>query len=84
MAPREVDGCNKLWRRAGAEVQKFGVWPLGPQPAERGVSGHKKRAACGARETVRTAEPKRVPHPYVRSASSSSVGANLGCTVKSV
>ena len=52
MAPREVYGCTKLWRRAGAEVQNFGVWPLGPQPAERGSSGHNKGVPCGARETV--------------------------------
>ena len=52
MAPREVYGCAKLWERAGAEVRNFGVWPLGPQPAERGVFRHKKQVACGARETV--------------------------------
>ena len=51
MAPREVDGCNKLWKRAGAEVQNFDVWTLGPQPAERGVLGPKKGVPCGARET---------------------------------
>ena len=28
------------------------MWPLGPQLAERGVSGHNKGVACGARETV--------------------------------
>ena len=52
MPPREVDGCAKLWKRAGAEVRIFGVWPLGPQPAERGFLGHNKGVACGARETV--------------------------------
>ena len=52
MAPREVYGCAKLWERAGAEVQNFGVWPLGPQPAERGVFGHNEGVACGARGTV--------------------------------
>ena len=52
MAPREVYGCAKLWERAEAEVRKFGVWPLGPQPAERGVLGLNKGVACGARETV--------------------------------
>ena len=52
MAPREVDGCAKLWKRAGAEVRNFGVWPLGPQPAERGVFGHNEGVACGARGTV--------------------------------
>ena len=50
MAPREVDGCNKLWKRAGAEVSNFGMWALGPQPAERGVFGHNKGVPCGARE----------------------------------
>ena len=52
MAPREVYGCAKLWQRAGAEVRNFGMWPLGPQPAERGVFGHNEGVACGARETV--------------------------------
>ena len=52
MAPRGVDGCNKLWKRAGAKVQIFGVWPLGPQSAERGVSGHNKGVPCSTRETV--------------------------------
>ena len=52
MASREVDGCAKLWKRAGAEVRNFGVWPLGPQPAERGVLGHNEGVACGARGTV--------------------------------
>ena len=52
MAPREVYGCTQLWKRAEAEVKNFGVWPLGLQPAERGVSGHNKGVACGARETV--------------------------------
>ena len=52
MAPREVDGCAKLWKRAGAEVRNFSVWPLGPQPAERGVFGHNEGVACGSRETV--------------------------------
>ena len=52
MAPREVDGCAKLRKRAGAEVRNFSVWPLGPQPAERGVFGHNEGVACGARETV--------------------------------
>ena len=28
------------------------VWPLGPQPAERGVFGHNEGVACGARGTV--------------------------------
>ena len=45
MAPKEVNGCVKLWKRAGAEVPNFGVWPLGPQPAERGVFGHNKGVA---------------------------------------
>ena len=52
MVPREVYGCAKLWERARAEVQNFGVWPLGPQPAERGVLGHNEGVACGARGTV--------------------------------
>ena len=39
MAPGEVDGGAKLWKRAGAEVQNFSVWPLGPEPAERGRFG---------------------------------------------
>ena len=52
MAPREVDGCAKLWKRAGAEVLNFSVLPLGPQPPERGVFGLNKGVACGARETV--------------------------------
>ena len=52
MAPREAYGCAKLSQRAGAEVRNFGVWALGPQPAERGFLGHNKGVACGARETV--------------------------------
>ena len=52
MAPMEVYGCAKLWQRAGAEVRNFGVWRLGPQPAERGVFGHNEGVACGAREIV--------------------------------
>ena len=52
MAPREVYRCAKLWNRAGAEVRNFGVWPLGPQPAERFFFGHNKGVACGAREHV--------------------------------
>ena len=65
MAPREVDGCAKPWKRAGAEVQKFGVWPLGPQPVERGVFGLNKGVACGARETV--TNPARPMAPAVPS-----------------
>ena len=58
MALREVYGCAKLWQRAGAEVRNFSVWPLGPQPAKRGVFGHNKGVACGARGTVtKTAHP---------------------------
>ena len=52
MALREVYGCAKLWQRAGAEVRNFGVWPLGPQPAEGGVFGHNEGVASGARGTV--------------------------------
>ena len=63
MAPREVDGCAKFWKRAGAEVRNFGVWALGPQPAERGVFGHNKGVACGARETV--ANPAQPMAPAV-------------------
>ena len=63
MAPREVDGCAKLWKRAGAEVRNFSVWPLGPQPAERGVFGLNKGVACGARETV--TNPARPMAPAV-------------------
>ena len=37
MAPRGVGGCAKPWKRARVEVRNFGVWPLGPQPAERGA-----------------------------------------------
>ena len=60
MAPREVYRCAKLWKRAGAGVQIFGVWPLGPQPAERGFFGHNKGVACGAREPV--TNPCARPH----------------------
>ena len=28
------------------------MWPLGPQPAERGVFRHNKGVACGARGTI--------------------------------
>ena len=66
MAPREVDGCAKLWKRAEAEVRNFGVWPLGPQPAERGVLGHNEGVACGARGTVTNPAqpwPPRFPGP---------------------
>ena len=45
MTPREVYGCAKPWQRAGTEVRNFGVWSLGPQPAERGVFGPKKGIA---------------------------------------
>ena len=37
-APREVHGCSRFWKRAGAEFPALGVWPLGPRPAGGGVS----------------------------------------------
>jgi len=37
--PREVHGCSQFWKRAGSEFPAFGVWPLGPQPADSGVLG---------------------------------------------
>ena len=39
-APREVHGCGRFWKRAGAEFPALGVWPLGPRPAGGGVWGH--------------------------------------------
>ena len=39
----------------------FGVWPLGPQPAERGVFGHNKEGVCGARGTVTNLAQPLVP-----------------------
>ena len=39
-APREVHGCSRFWKRAGAEFPALGVWPLGPRPAGGGVWGH--------------------------------------------
>ena len=39
MAPREVHGCSRFWKRAGAEFLALGVWPLGPRPAGGGGWG---------------------------------------------
>ena len=33
MLRREVHGCSQFWKRAGFEFPDFGVWPLGPRPA---------------------------------------------------
>ena len=39
-APREVHGCSQFWQRAGSELPLFGMWPLGPRPADSGAWGH--------------------------------------------
>ena len=49
VAPREVYGCSQFWKRAGAEFLAFGVWLLGPQPADSGAWGHSVGVPCGAR-----------------------------------
>ena len=45
-------GVLNFGRRAGAEVQNFGRWPIGPHRAGRAFFGHNKGFVCGARETV--------------------------------
>ena len=52
MAPREVDGRANFGNEPGLKSEISVCGPLGPQPAERGVLGHNKGVACGARETV--------------------------------
>ena len=69
VAPREVHGCSQFWKRAGSEFPAFGVWPLGPQPADAGQRrfGGTARGSCAAQgeppQTRLGPWPPRPPGP---------------------
>ena len=73
VASREVHRCSQFRKRAGSELLAFGVWPLGPQPVDSGVSGHNEEVPFGARGTA--ANPARPMAPAVLRATWASLPA---------
>ena len=63
VAPREVHGCSRFWKRVGSEFLALDVWPLGPRPAGSGICGHNEGVPCGAWEAA--ANPARPMAPAV-------------------
>ena len=63
VAPRaEVHGCSQFWERAGSDFPAFGVWFLGPRPADSGVWGHIARGSRAAqRATAASPAPLMAP-----------------------